>query len=81
MDVGGGKNVSKDPCDEAKDECNVIQCPYGKEAFVDDQDCGRCRCVDPCRNIHCLEGSRCSITLAANDNDGTEYRAICRSSK
>ncbi|XP_074105077.1 proteoglycan-like sulfated glycoprotein papilin isoform X3 [Cotesia typhae] len=72
------KNVSKDPCVEAKDECNTVQCPYGKEAYVDDQDCERCRCADPCRSVNCPEGSRCSITLAASADQGTEYRAVCR---
>lgn len=77
----GGRNVSKDPCDEARDECNLIHCPYGKEAYVDEHDCERCHCVDPCSNVICPEGTRCSITLGASAIEGTEYKGVCRSSE
>ncbi|XP_044011690.1 papilin isoform X3 [Aphidius gifuensis] len=70
---------TKDKCSEAKDECDLIHCPYGKEAFVDDQDCERCRCVDPCRNIQCSSDSRCSIVPIATGDGTTEYQGICRS--
>lgn len=55
-----------------------MRCPYGKEEFVDDQDCGRCRCVDPCRSVYCPDDTRCSIILAASAEGGTEYRGECR---
>jgi len=71
---------SKDQCAEAKEECNIIRCPYGKEQYVDSQDCERCRCVDPCRTKICPEGTRCAITLVATQ-DGTEYKGVCQSSK
>lgn len=70
----------KDRCAEAKEECNIAHCPYGKEQYVDEQDCERCRCVDACRTKTCPEGTRCTITLVATQ-DGTEYRGICQSSK
>ncbi|XP_034936854.1 papilin isoform X2 [Chelonus insularis] len=72
------RNETKDPCSDQEDQCNVIQCPYGKEAFVDEQNCERCRCVNPCRSVQCSEGSQCSITLVASPSGGTEYRAVCR---
>lgn len=68
----------KDPCAEAREECNMIRCPYGKEEFVDSQDCGRCRCVDPCRTQVCPDDTKCAITLVGTE-DGTEYRGVCRS--
>ena len=68
----------KDPCAEAREECNMIRCPYGKEEFVDSQDCGRCRCVDPCRTQACPDDTKCAITLVGTE-DGTEYRGVCRS--
>ncbi|XP_036145237.1 papilin isoform X3 [Monomorium pharaonis] len=71
-------NDTKDQCAEAKDECNIIRCPYGKEQYVDSQDCERCRCVDPCRTKICPESTRCAITLVATQ-DGTEYKGVCQS--
>ena len=69
----------KDPCAEARYECSNIQCPYGKEIAVDNHDCERCRCADPCRSQNCPEGTQCSITLVAT-KDGNDYRAVCRES-
>ncbi|XP_011062335.1 PREDICTED: papilin [Acromyrmex echinatior] len=69
---------TKDQCAEAKEECNIIRCPYGKEQYVDSQDCERCRCVDPCRTKICPESTRCAITLVATQ-DGTEYKGVCQS--
>ncbi|XP_070527125.1 papilin isoform X2 [Cardiocondyla obscurior] len=69
---------TKDRCAEAKEECTIIRCPYGKEQYVDVQDCERCRCVDPCRTKICPDGTRCAITLVAAQ-DGTEYKGICQS--
>ncbi|XP_043274071.1 papilin [Venturia canescens] len=77
IDVGGDAHL-RDPCAEAHEECAIIRCPYGKEAYVDNSDCERCRCVDPCRVLYCPEGTRCSISLVAT-GDGTEYRGVCRS--
>ncbi|XP_035723305.1 papilin-like isoform X5 [Vespa mandarinia] len=77
IDTSSEKDT-KDPCIEAREECNLIRCPYGKEAYVDDQDCERCRCVDPCRTQICPEGTKCSITLVRT-KDGTEYNGVCRS--
>ncbi|KAF3430423.1 hypothetical protein E2986_10746, partial [Frieseomelitta varia] len=77
IDVDSGKDT-KDPCTEAREECNTIRCPYGKEAFVDSQDCERCRCVDPCRTQICPDNTKCAITLVAT-KDGTEYKGVCRS--
>ncbi|XP_077270107.1 proteoglycan-like sulfated glycoprotein papilin isoform X5 [Temnothorax americanus] len=71
-------NDTKDRCAEAREECNIIRCPYGKEQYVDSQDCERCRCVDPCRTQICPEGTRCAITLVATQ-DGTEYKGVCQS--
>lgn len=71
---------TKDRCAEAKEECNIVRCPYGKEQYVDSQDCERCRCVDPCRTKICPEGTRCAITLVATQ-DGTEYNGVCQSSE
>ncbi|XP_072747679.1 papilin isoform X3 [Anoplolepis gracilipes] len=69
---------TKDRCAEAKEECNIVRCPYGKEQYVDSQDCERCRCVDPCRTKSCPEGTRCAITLVATQ-EGTEYKGVCQS--
>lgn len=77
IDVDSGKDI-KDPCTEAREECQTIRCPYGKEAFVDSQDCERCRCVDPCRTQICPDNTKCAITLVAT-KDGTEYKGVCRS--
>lgn len=79
IDVGGPIE-SKDPCEEVREECRLIRCPYGKEAFVDNQDCERCRCVDPCASQTCPEGTKCTIILD-NYNDETTYRGVCRSGK
>lgn len=71
---------TKDRCAEAKEECNIVRCPYGKEQYVDSQDCERCRCVDPCRTKICPEGTRCAITLVATQDD-TEYKGVCQPSE
>lgn len=71
---------TKDKCAEAKNECNQIQCPYGKEQYVDSQDCERCLCVDPCRTKICPDGTQCTITLVQEETED-KYKAVCRPSR
>ncbi|XP_032682374.1 papilin-like [Odontomachus brunneus] len=68
----------KDQCAKVKEVSKMAHCPYGKEQYVDEQDCDRWRCVDPCRTKTCPDGTRCIITLVATQ-DGTEYRGVCQS--
>lgn len=69
----------KDPCTEARNECQTIQCQYGKEEFIDDNDCERCRCADPCRNRQCPDGTTCSISYETKKS-GYDFRTECRES-
>ncbi|XP_048510814.1 papilin isoform X3 [Athalia rosae] len=76
VDVGPGPD-SKDPCRDARVECETIRCPYGKEEYVDSDDCQRCRCADPCSTERCPEGTRCAITLTVERGTNI-YKGICR---
>lgn len=72
--------VRKNPCDAYHEECQTIRCPYGTEGFVDQDDCNRCRCYDPCRGAQCPTGTRCAIDLnpnAAQPNQ-TQFVPVCR---
>lgn len=70
----------KDPCEPYQDECSGLLCPYGHEAFVDEDNCNRCRCHDPCREITCPEGTQCAIDLNPNATlpQQTQFIPVCR---
>lgn len=71
------------PCQEAFDECTTLQCPYGVEPFVDENECHRCRCRDPCLNVECSEDERCAIDINRNKTSpkDADFIAICRERK
>lgn len=71
------------PCQELFDECTTLKCAYGVEAYVDENDCNRCQCKDPCRNVECLEGEQCAIDINRNKtiDSNADFIAICRQSK
>ena len=68
-----------DSCEEARQECSLLHCPYGIEKYVDPQDCERCRCNDPCRDHYCPDGTRCAVDLYKDyPEQPVQFRAICR---
>lgn len=71
------------PCQAYFDECATLRCPYGIEAYVDDNQCNRCQCHDPCKSISCDEGSQCAIDLNRNRTTAQDptFIAVCRQSK
>ncbi|XP_060520392.1 papilin isoform X2 [Cylas formicarius] len=69
-------------CQAKFDECTTLRCPYGVEAYVDENDCNGCRCKDPCKDVECGEGTQCAIDLNRNkiSNLDADFIAICRDS-
>ncbi|CAH1111392.1 unnamed protein product, partial [Psylliodes chrysocephalus] len=73
-------DMAPHPCQEAFDECTTLRCPYGVEPFVDENECNRCRCRDPCSEVDCLEDEQCAIDLNTNKTSpqDADFLAICR---
>ncbi|XP_050294454.1 papilin isoform X2 [Anthonomus grandis grandis] len=72
--------VSSQKCQEKFEECSNLRCPYGVEAYVDENDCNGCRCRDPCRDVDCPENTKCGIDLNRNrtSQEDAEFVAVCR---
>lgn len=71
------------PCQAYFDECPTLRCPYGIEAYVDDNQCNRCQCHDPCKSVDCPEESQCGIDFNSNRTTPQDptFIAVCRLSK
>ncbi|XP_019769290.2 papilin isoform X1 [Dendroctonus ponderosae] len=72
--------VGTHECQAKFDECTSLRCPYGIEAYVDENDCNGCRCRDPCKDIDCPDGTQCGIDLNRNKTSATDadFIAVCR---
>ncbi|VEN50612.1 unnamed protein product [Callosobruchus maculatus] len=72
--------VAPHPCQEVFDECTTLRCPYGVEPYVDENECNRCQCRDPCSGVACREDEQCAIDINRNKTGGTDadFVAICR---
>lgn len=81
VDVGANEREPH-PCQAYFDECPTLRCPYGIEAYVDDNQCNRCQCHDPCRSIDCPENSECAIEFNRNRTTAQDptFIAVCRQS-
>lgn len=69
-------------CQVVFDECTRMSCEYGIDAYVDENQCNRCMCHDPCKDVICPEGTRCAVDLNYNNNGSSsksEYITNCRS--
>ncbi|RXG71268.1 hypothetical protein Avbf_08203 [Armadillidium vulgare] len=55
-------------------------CPYQVTERVDNEDCTRCSCYDPCENMICFQGSKCSVELVqpTSDHEAARYEPVCR---
>lgn len=71
------------PCQAFFDECVTLRCPYGIEAYVDDNQCNRCQCQNPCSKVDCPQGSQCAIDINRNKTSSADpdFIAICRQCK
>ncbi|KAG5871898.1 hypothetical protein JTB14_030952 [Gonioctena quinquepunctata] len=67
-------------CHEVFNECTTLRCPYGVEPYVDENECNRCRCRDPCMGVECLEDEQCAIDINRNKTspEDADFIAICR---
>jgi hypothetical protein len=83
IDVDSGPvKPGEDKCHAATLECQLLQCPYGVERFVDSDDCERCQCHDPCKKYSCPDETQCAVDLYRNPQTGeTEFRGVCRPSE
>nr|CAI5860889.1 unnamed protein product [Callosobruchus analis] len=72
--------VAPHPCQEVFDECTTLRCPYGVEPYVDENECNRCQCRDPCAGVACREDEQCAIDINRNKTGGgdADFVAICR---
>ncbi|XP_046586723.1 papilin isoform X2 [Neodiprion lecontei] len=77
-EVGPEFKYPEDSCINAQKECNEIRCQYGMVARVDEQNCERCSCVDPCLPVKCQEGSKCVITSVLR-GESAVYQGTCES--
>ncbi|KYB26517.1 Papilin-like Protein [Tribolium castaneum] len=68
------------PCQAHFDECATLRCPYGIEAYVDDNQCNRCQCQNPCSTVDCPPNSQCAIDINRNktSSEDPDFIAICR---
>lgn len=71
------------PCQAYFDECPNLRCPYGIEAYVDENQCNRCQCHDPCKSVECPQDSQCAIDLNSNRTTAQDptFIAVCRQSE
>jgi hypothetical protein len=71
------------PCQAHFDECATLRCPYGIEAYVDDNQCNRCQCQNPCSKVDCPPNSQCAIDINRNrtTSEDPDFIAVCRESK
>lgn len=71
------------PCQSYFDECATLRCPYGIEAYVDENQCNRCQCHDPCKSVNCPDDSQCAIDLNRNRTTAQDptFIAVCRQGK
>ncbi|KAK9886678.1 hypothetical protein WA026_017598 [Henosepilachna vigintioctopunctata] len=72
--------VGTHPCQTQFEQCAKLRCPYGIDAYVDENNCNNCRCNDPCRQVECAEGTKCAIDFNRNrtvDIDAN-FIAVCR---
>ncbi|KAL1512853.1 hypothetical protein ABEB36_002368 [Hypothenemus hampei] len=72
--------VGTHECQARFEECTTLRCPYGIEAWVDDNGCNGCRCRDPCKDVECPEETQCAIDLNRNKTSplDADFVAICR---
>ncbi|KAI5748262.1 hypothetical protein M8J77_023592 [Diaphorina citri] len=72
----------EDPCAAARAECSaVFNCNYGVERWINQLNCERCRCFNPCQNQdpQCPSNTRCAVDLVRNpETRETQYIAVCR---
>jgi hypothetical protein len=68
------------PCQAHFDECATLRCPYGIEAYVDDNQCNRCQCQNPCSKVDCPPNSQCAIDINRNrtTSEDPDFIAVCR---
>jgi papilin len=76
--------VPEDKCMNGRRECAYYQenCIYGVEQFMDENQCARCRCNEPCKSTICPEYTRCVVEqVQTYDQDARQFRAVCRECK
>ncbi|XP_046402802.1 LOW QUALITY PROTEIN: papilin [Ischnura elegans] len=72
----------KSDCEETRERCNQLQCAYGVERSVDERNCEKCRCHNPCEGHYCpIAGTVCTVDLYyPPDSDEAQFRGICQPS-
>ncbi|XP_050510138.1 papilin isoform X5 [Diabrotica virgifera virgifera] len=67
-------------CQETFNECTTLRCAYGVDPYVDENECNRCRCHEPCANVDCLPDEQCTIDINRNrmSPQEAEFITICR---
>lgn len=72
--------TNEEQCSDTYKNCISLRCPYGIEAYVDENNCNQCRCTDPCQSIQCEENTRCTIDINTKRENASDpqYISICR---
>ncbi|XP_022911513.1 papilin isoform X2 [Onthophagus taurus] len=70
----------ENPCQIYTDQCKKMDCPYGVKAYVDDNQCNRCKCDDPCEGFLCPDRSLCVVEVNLHKTDGNDanFIGVCR---
>ncbi|XP_037820569.1 papilin isoform X5 [Lucilia sericata] len=64
-------------CESYENECNSMSCPYGVRRIpVDDDECQRCECNNPCADHECNDGQQCAIEVSPNVPG--QFVPVCR---
>uniref|UniRef100_A0A0K8V734 Papilin n=2 Tax=Bactrocera latifrons TaxID=174628 RepID=A0A0K8V734_BACLA len=69
--------VVPNECETYENECRAQRCPFGiRRVPVDNSDCTRCICENPCENYECAEGQQCAVDVS---NDASrQFAPVCR---
>ncbi|XP_036342960.1 LOW QUALITY PROTEIN: papilin-like [Rhagoletis pomonella] len=69
--------VEPNPCDTYEHECRALRCPFGSRRVpVENSDCTRCVCENPCERHECPEGQQCAVDVSSDAS--RQFMPVCR---
>lgn len=79
IEHGNERTAEPDTCQQYKDACSRMNCPYGiSRSYGTEDNCERCECDDPCRGYLCPDDTQCSVDITPDPQLRTAFTAICR---
>ncbi|XP_017478128.1 PREDICTED: papilin isoform X5 [Rhagoletis zephyria] len=69
--------VEPNPCDTYEHECRALRCTFGSRRVpVENSDCTRCVCENPCERHECPEGQQCAVDVSSDAS--RQFMPVCR---